>query len=81
MIELWISGPSGARFSGTCTFGLGAKTETRNLDGQVPFIFQINADRIHCRLSTDQRITVEGRRAGNISRTTTSGGTIDLRMD
>ena len=80
-IALSITGASGAAFAGTCAVGAGSKEETLRLDGRVPFTVEIETERLNCRITTDGALTVEARKAGNVTRTTTSGGTINLRLE
>ena len=80
VIMVEVSGPAGARFNGQCTLDTAAGSQDIAYDGIVPDSREFAASGIACRFSTRDTITIEVRRNGNVSRTSTTGGTVSLNL-
>lgn len=79
-VSLSITGDPGARFTADCSLTGGAGG-SQTIDGQVPTSFEFDATGISCRITSTQTITVElSNSRGNRTRSTTSGGTINLSI-
>lgn len=80
VIKIAISGPDGAQFSGQCTLDTDVGPEEIAYEGTVPDTREFDGIGVACRFSTPDTITIEVRNKGNLSRTSTSGGTVNFNV-
>ena len=78
---LAITGAEGARYTGRCTLTTAAGgEETIELAGTVPRREELTGAGLSCRIEAAGRIAVEIRHGGGVSRSVTSGGTINIAV-
>ncbi len=78
---LVITGAEGARYTGRCTLTTAAgEEETFELTGTVPRREELTGAGLACRIEAAGRIAVEIRHGGGVSRSVTSGGTVNIAV-
>ena len=77
---LVITGAEGARYTGRCTLTTAAGEETFELTGTVPRREALTGAGLACRIEAAGRIAVEIRHGGSVSRSVTSGGTVNIAV-
>jgi hypothetical protein len=78
--SLAITGAEGARYAGRCTLKTAAGEETFELAGVVPRHEEVTGEGLTCRIEAAGRITVEVTHGGGVSRSVTSGGTVNFAV-
>lgn len=80
-VKLSLSGPEGTSYEGHCHITRMDGDEELELSGKTPKELSFEAEALKCTLRSDGRLTVEARKGdGNISRTSTSGGTVTFSI-
>ena len=77
---LVITGAAGARYTGRCTLTTAAGEETFELTGVVPRYEELTGAGLSCRIEGAGLIAVEIAHDGSVSRSVTSGGTINIAV-
>ncbi len=78
--SLAITGAEGARYTGRCTLTTAAGEETFELAGTVPRREELTGEGLACRIEAAGRIAVEVTHGGGVSRSVTSGGTVNFAV-
>jgi hypothetical protein len=78
--SLTITGAEGARYAGRCTLTTAAGEETFELAGVVPRHEELTGEGLACRIEAAGPITVEVTHGGGVSRSVTSGGTVNFAV-
>jgi hypothetical protein len=79
-IRLNITGDAGAAVSLDCRITRNGEVEHLTLEPEVPYEASFQASGIDCTITSDRQVTVMATKAGNVTRTTTSGGTTRLNL-
>jgi hypothetical protein len=77
---LAITGAEGARYTGRCTLTTAAGEETFVLIGTVPRREELTGEGLTCRIEAAGLVAVEISHGGSVSRSVTSGGTINIAV-
>jgi hypothetical protein len=77
---LVITGAEGARYTGRCTLTTAAGEEEFELSGTVPRRAELTGEGLACRIEAAGRIAVEIAHGGGVSRSVTSGGTVNIAV-
>jgi hypothetical protein len=81
-IHLSFMGDAGATFQAECRLDKGGEQMSWNFSGSVPYSTEIDASGIRCSITSKDRLTVEARGGrGNVTRTSTSGGTVTISLN
>ena len=80
-LKLMLNGPDGTTYEGRCFVTRADAEEELELSGKIPESLSFEGEGLKCTLRSDGRLTVEASKDdGNISRSTTSGGTVTISI-
>lgn len=79
-LVLVVSGGAGVRVEGACTLRTATGETVEPIAEAVPFERRWHGTGLRCELAADGPVTVEVSRAGNRSRTSTSGGRLVVEV-
>lgn len=81
-ITLSITGNIGAKFEAGCQLTIDGEEVSWDFTGTVPYSTEVSASGIRCKFTSNDRLTVEARTGqGNVTRSSTSGGTINISLN